>query len=683
VVAGPAALAGILPADRIVSVSGEPVSASRFVQILESSRPGQKLLLGLLRQGKTRPVEFVVGDLEKWASPSRYPSRVAASEAFARTEPQWMDAIDARIDTLAPQLAPVKARLETMLRDVGAHELGYNRLPLNRQVMADPGVLIGLDRRLSSALAPGVPATALAPQLCELLALACPSRPAPVAGIQSLAAWSAQIAGVRASVRAAVAIDRAQAFAGIKTLLQTTAARRTLLDRPNALAAIQAMRHSLRIDSAELLGAFELLLADAVTAPEVTIRKERRIPPALATMVDGEIMDFAELEGGYVVAGGPGANTYRMGRLYAVIDYGGDDRYLWPDELPLEAQAVVDLAGNDRYEASAGGPGGGWLGVAVLLDRSGDDRYSAVLGGCGAGVYGFGMLFDAAGNDIYRCDAWSSGAGIYGAGMLLDAGSGADAHHSQSLSQGVGGPAGAGLLIDEGGEDLYRANGTDQSAYGTPAVYMSFSQGVGFGIRPYDHGGFGALLDFGGNDRYEGGEFSQGGGYYYGVGLLHDASGDDIYYGSRYAQGFGCHQAAGLLTDLDGDDVYWAMTAVAQGAAWDQSVGMLFDGAGDDTYRAEALAQGAAAQQSRAWLHDAGGDDAYLSRLQSTQGAAAANTYHYRPDDAIFSFGILFYALGEDRYSSGLANGSFRVRFDPQAPEGEGNAGLALDEQID
>ena len=680
VVAGPAALAGLQPADRIVSVGSENVDAARFLDIVRSSRPGAKLLLGILRQGQLQKMELVVGDLEEWASPAYYPSRVAYAGAVERLEPEWVDADDARLDVVAPDLLPVKAGLDRMLEEVAGEAAGYNRLPLNRQALADPGSLVAWDRRLSLALADVEPESAIARLVCEVLSVPCPAVPASPAGKQSLPEFAAAIASANARVRNALAIDRTQAFADAKALLQSTATRRTLLDRPNARAGIRAMRIGQSTDSAQLLEVFDRLIGNALRAPDVPSRTSRRIPAALAAIVEGVILDFAEVDGSYVVVGGAGPNTYRMDRLYAVVDAGGDDQYSWGGELPLETQTVVDLSGNDRYEAALGGPGAGWLGVAILIDGSGDDRYASALGGCGAGIHGFGLLLDRSGNDSYRCDSWSSGTGIYGAGVLVDSGSGADAYVSHSLSQGVGGPAGAGMLVDGGGNDLYRANGPVRSTYDTPAVYMSFSQGVGFGIRPYDHGGFGALLDFGGNDRYEGGEFSQGGGYHYGVGLLHDASGNDFYYGNRYAQGFGCHQAAGLLTDLEGDDVYWAMTSVAQGAAWDQSVGLLFDGAGNDVYRAEALAQGAAAQQSRAWLHDAQGEDAYISSAASSQGVATVNGYHFQLDDPVFSLGILVDAHGEDRYSSGLGNGSSRIRFDAAATAGEGNAGLAVDE---
>jgi hypothetical protein len=244
----------------------------------------------------------------------------------------------------------------------------------------------------------------------------------------------------------------------------------------------------------------------------------------------------------------------------------------------------------------------------------------------------------------------------------------------------VGGPRGFGLLLDAGGAELYRANGPVPSAYGTPASYMAFSQGVGVGIRPYDYGGVGALLDLAGDDRYEGGEFSQGGGYFWGVGLLHDEAGNDLYYGNRYAQGFAAHQAFGMLVDVSGDDIYWSMAAAGQAGAWDQSVAMLIEGGGNDVYRAASLSQGTAAQQSRASLHDVAGDDIYWASSDVAQGAAGDNSYHFLEDDPIYSLGVLLDATGTDRYSTGLADGETRLRLIvDDVVNGRGVAGVAMD----
>ena len=688
IIAGPAALAGLQPGDKIESVDGEKVEAQRLLEIIRRSTPGKRLPMRIVRAGRVMDLALVVGDLAQWAAPSAYPSRIPYTEPAPRSAPVWLDTVEAKVASAAPALAPSRERLQKMLRDLARDDRGFNNMRLVRQALADPGTLIGWEQRLVRDMEPGVARGNLVPLLCEILVLECSAihLVTPGAGATpSLAEFAGSIAAANRRVRESFSgvEPRDRLFGDLRYLLQQTATKRTLIGQPDALNGIRAMQESMRIDFAALLDAFDQLIVTASHVPDASGGAPRKIPADLAALVEGEILDYAQVDGGYVVIGGPGPNHYRMDRLYAVIDTGGDDRYTWGDGIPLATQIVIDLAGNDRYEARVGGPGAGWLGVSVLIDMGGDDTYVSALGGCGAGAFGFGLLFDAAGADTYRCDAWSIGAGIYGAGVLIDAGDGWDTYMSQSLSQGVGGPAGVGLLLDAGGDDLYRANGPEvASTYGTPTTFTSFSQGVGFGIRPYDHGGFGALIDFGGNDRYEGGEFSQGGGYFWGAGLLHDSSGNDFHYGGRYTQGFAAHQAAGLFSDAMGDDVYWAMRAAAQGAAWDQSVAMMFDGGGNDFYRAESLAQGAAAQQSMAWLFDAGGNDIYWASGAWVQGAAGDNSYHYLVDDPVVSLGVLLDASGDDRYSSGIANGEIRIRHTPGNPEnGRDNSGVAIDER--
>ena len=206
-----------------------------------------------------------------------------------------------------------------------------------------------------------------------------------------------------------------------------------------------------------------------------------------------------------------------------------------------------------------------------------------------------------------------------------------------------------------------RANGPERSAYQVPAVFNSFSQGVGFGYRNYGAGGVGLLSDLGGDDRYEAGEFAQGGAYYYALGILHDAGGRDLYYGNRYTQGFGVHQGFGVLADDAGNDVYWSQVAANQGGAWDVGAGLLIDRGGDDTYRADGLAQGGASEQGIAMLIDLDGRDRYDAAGGATQGQSGGNDYHYHATGAL-SFSLLLDLGGkEDIYSRERPNNAATV----------------------
>ena len=171
----------------------------------------------------------------------------------------------------------------------------------------------------------------------------------------------------------------------------------------------------------------------------------------------------------------------------------------------------------------------------------------------------------------------------------------------------------------------------------------------------------GILADFGGDDRYESGEFSQGGGYFYGFGMLLDQSGNDLYRGNHYAQGFTSHQAAGVLIDLAGDDAYWSMISAAQGAAWDTSISLLLDAAGNDSYRGNALSQGSAAEQALAMFCDLDGSDHYVGLGPFIQGESGDNAYHFK-DTKARSFSVLIDAgSGEDFFSSKRTRGGVTV----------------------
>ena len=295
------------------------------------------------------------------------------------------------------------------------------------------------------------------------------------------------------------------------------------------------------------------------------------------------------------VLGTDADNVYDMSRIHAVLDPAGNDEYRWPDtpgsRRSSADRVVIDHDGDDRYlgETPFSGPGAGVFAGSLIDDHAGDDVYeSPHAGSIGFGLFGVGVIIDRAGHDTYTntgpASGWSLGAGFYGVGLLIDH-AGNDVYHAEKLAQGVGGPRGLGAILDARGADTYRANGPNfPSAYGTPGVFLGMSQGFGIGVRGYAAGGVGLIDDARGDDRYIAGEFSQGGGYFFGLGMIRDRAGDDLYAGNRYGQAFAAHQAAGVLIDDAGDDLYRSMTAASQSGAWDESVTMLIDRSGNDAY---------------------------------------------------------------------------------------------------
>ncbi len=334
---------------------------------------------------------------------------------------------------------------------------------------------------------------------------------------------------------------------------------------------------------------------------------------------------------GEIILDGTADNRYLRGTPAVLVNLGGNNFYAnntgssIPGKVP--SAVLVDFAGDDRYENWAPmRQGCGFMGVGILLDLDGDDSYIGVRYVQGTGFLGIGILADAAGDDIYRAIDYGQGVGQFGAGILLDD-AGYNRYEGHQSCQGVGFTGGLGLLFsaDPDGNDEYYNKGQHGTGYGDPGSFEGWGQGFGVGHRPYASGGIGILLDQGGDDRYEGGTFSLGGGYYYGLGILNNRAGNDRYRGSRYGMGFTAHQAVGIFLDDGGDDHYHISHFVGIGMAWDESNTLFIDRSGDDVYIAPSFAFGAAAQNGFALFIDGGGKDRYIG----TQPAAdRGNRYH-------------------------------------------------------
>lgn len=327
-------------------------------------------------------------------------------------------------------------------------------------------------------------------------------------------------------------------------------------------------------------------------------------------------------EGGSACA--TGAVVFETPDCYVVIGGSGPNAYMH------DITILVDDGGADLYENNAGGTRGVGAGAGLLWDRgAANDVHSVTIlaqGGVqGAGYLGAGLLVDEGGNDLYETDSTAmpesmqlaaQGSGIYGIGVLWDRGDGDDTYSSRKLPQGAG-LIGDGLLLDEGGSDLYEITYTFDSEGG---------QGTGC------YASFGALVDQGvGADVY-------------------DATIDDM-------QGFGCIGALGVLLDAGGDDAYLLRAglgdlggATVVQSGWGQAygelggAGVLLDLAGDDTYTVTGtsansgqLTQGVGLLGGAGILADLEGDDDYRAR-SSTQGYGVAG------------LGVLHDASGADAY---------------------------------
>jgi hypothetical protein len=347
--------------------------------------------------------------------------------------------------------------------------------------------------------------------------------------------------------------------------------------------------------------------------------------------LEAEILLEKDTDYGKIIIGGEGSHWYREDAAF-ILDLGGDDFYSagagasagWN----LPAAICIDIAGNDAYETTRkSAQGAGCLGVGGLLDLSGNDQYIGGQWSQGVGYFGIGWLSDQEGDDIYRGRTFCQGVGLFGAGILID-GRGDDRYEGDAHVQAVGLAGGVGLLLEKGGDDEYYAKGLYPTGYGDEGIFDAWSQGCATGFRTLASGGMALLYDRDGEDRMEAGNFSQGGGYYYGWGIL-IAGGmeNDLYIGSRYNQGFAAHQALGTFIEEGGDDLYQTRQGVAQGLAWDECVTLFIDHGGDDRYEGGAFfSQGASAHNSFCFFIDGAGRDTYL--YAPGPARAGGNDYH-------------------------------------------------------
>lgn len=353
---------------------------------------------------------------------------------------------------------------------------------------------------------------------------------------------------------------------------------------------------------------------------------------------------------GDIVIGTYGSDTY-TGDPLIVIDPGGNDVYRLVPQRPGRARVIADWEGDDLYLAPDGWDlGCGNWSWGLLIDQAGDDTYRAGNFTLGAGWFGVGALYDLGGKDVYEGDTYTQGAGGWGIGALYDAGDGHDTYNAALYAQGLGFTAGAGVLMDEAGDDSYFAGGKYEDILRYVDHYVSLSQGFGYGIRPHFSGGVGLLIDLDGDDRYTADIFGQGCSYWWSFGGLYDANGNDIYDAFQYAQGSATHMTAGCLFDRWGNDSYSAK-GVSQGCGHDWAPGVLIDAEGNDTYTCADLSQAAGSANGVGVLIDGAGNDEYNSKdTLNTQG-------YGNPRRDYGSIGMFLDLGGEDRYDGPGRNG--------------------------
>lgn len=360
---------------------------------------------------------------------------------------------------------------------------------------------------------------------------------------------------------------------------------------------------------------------------------------------------------GLIIFGSPADDVYRSNeRICLILDPAGADTY----QIPMGASfshpffCLLDFAGDDRYLAST--PANlmaASLGVSYTKDYSGNDFYQGDDFSFAA-YLGLSVHQDDCGNDIYQCGTFSQAAALFGVALLID-GAGNDRYDAPSQSQAFAMTRSVALLYDKKGDDLYYLGGKYYHAPLMPLDHRTLGQGAGFGLRPDYAGGIAILFDADGNDRYLGGVYAQGTGYWYAMGMLIDEAGNDVYNAVYYPQGSGIHLAVGILYDAEGDDAYYSRHGPGQGAGHDWGLGVFIDGAGNDAYSIEG-GQGVGLSNSVGIFVDKSGNDRYERQHDSNYGWGAASR-------GTGSIGLFLDLGGKDTYPlSVTANDSTWVR---------------------
>ncbi len=229
------------------------------------------------------------------------------------------------------------------------------------------------------------------------------------------------------------------------------------------------------------------------------------------------------------------------------------------------AGALVDLDGDDDYVVDVGDPAQGGHPLYYSPQRPGTGNSSMSQGAAQGrrpqsasdAAYmagGFGLLFDRAGDDHYLGSVFAQGVGYWqGLGVLID-GSGADTYDALWYIQGSAAHFALAMFLEGGGDDQY-------NQVITPAAT---SIGLGHDFSAGVH------LDEGGDDTYRAPGLSLGSGNINGIGCFVNAGGNDTY------------DAAGDPTFGTGN--YSAEAPFGEPRQDAPTIGIFVDAGGTDTY---------------------------------------------------------------------------------------------------
>ncbi|MCB1187339.1 PKD domain-containing protein [bacterium] len=313
-----------------------------------------------------------------------------------------------------------------------------------------------------------------------------------------------------------------------------------------------------------------------------------------------------------------GGNAALANPIAICIDYAGNDEYFRLDD-PDDVDRTVVSSNDDTHQQ-----GSGRMGYGLLLDLAGNDSYDAVRLSQGCSNFGVGILCDVGGDDSYGVEAMGQGASLVGIGALLDL-DGMDNYYCWSRAQGFSSFRGVGILSDRGGDnDTYTAESVGDPAkpeYGDGiGGVINYAQGCARGKFPsgdttadpfIGSAGLGLLCEDGGVDTYTAAVFSQACSFYEGTGILLELGGDDNYSGDRFCGSIAILRAAAMLWDRSGNDQYIYTGIGGLALARDYAVTWLLDDSGNDIYESDSGCMGVGQINGFSYMVDYAGSDSY------------------------------------------------------------------------
>lgn len=243
-----------------------------------------------------------------------------------------------------------------------------------------------------------------------------------------------------------------------------------------------------------------------------------------------------------VLLGGSGDDTF-VAQTYSqatggplgtavLVESGGNDRYALDNEPLVRPSPQLPDRNTSMGQGAGYGMRGDFFdgrstsgGIGLLLDLGGNDRYEAQVFAQGVGYHeGLGMLLDDGGDDRFDAAWYAMGAAAHhAAGIFLQRGAGNDVYRTtHAITLGSAHDLSVGVFVDEGGDDDYTAGamglgaahanstGLFVEAAGNDRYAITASACQAFG-GAYQHAwgnaretlpNLGLFLDLGGNDSY-------------------------------------------------------------------------------------------------------------------------------------------------------------------------------------